>query len=146
MVAYCTPWIATCYLKRRYIQWLSKGATVITNTWAIARDEKRYPNACHFKPERFIDASGSLTDDDPKEYVFGRGRRICPGRYTADASIWCAITTMFATLDISSAKDDQGNAVNFTPKFTTGLAYYPTTFPCSISTRSHFRSELLDVV
>ncbi|OAX32393.1 cytochrome P450 [Rhizopogon vinicolor AM-OR11-026] len=100
---------------------IPKGAIVMTNIWAIARNEKRYPNACHFKPERFIDANGSLTDDDPKEYVFGQGRRVCPGRYTADASIWCAIATIFATLDISSAKDDQGNVINFTPKFTTGL-------------------------
>jgi cytochrome P450 len=49
------------------------------NFRAIARDEKRYPDACLFKPERFIDADGSLTDDDPKDYIFGRGRRACPG-------------------------------------------------------------------
>jgi len=30
-------------------------------------------------PERFIDANGALTDDDPGQYIFGLGRRICPG-------------------------------------------------------------------
>ncbi|KAJ8583378.1 cytochrome P450 [Rhizopogon salebrosus TDB-379] len=125
---------------------IPQGATVMLNIWAIARDEKRYPDACLFKPERFIDADGSLTDDDPKDYVFGRGRRACPGQYAADNSLWSAIVTMLATLDISPAKDDQGNAVNFTPEFTTGLACYPKTVPCSISARSHFRAELLDVL
>jgi hypothetical protein len=46
---------------------------------AIALDEKRYSNACRFMPERFFDISGKLTNDDPAEYVFGLGRRICPG-------------------------------------------------------------------
>jgi hypothetical protein len=45
------------------------------------------------------------------------------GRYLADASGWSAIVTMLATLDISSAKDDQGKAINFTPEFTTGLTW-----------------------
>ncbi|KAJ8584266.1 hypothetical protein M405DRAFT_827103 [Rhizopogon salebrosus TDB-379] len=53
---------------------------------------------------------------------------------------------MLATLDISSAKDDQGNAIDFTPEFTTGLTCYPKTVPCGISARSNFRAELLDVL
>ncbi|KAG1719246.1 cytochrome P450 [Suillus paluster] len=88
------------------------GATVICNTWSdifspvvetltlycrsISRDEKRYPEAFRFMPERFIDVNG---------------------RYAADASVWSAIVTMLAT-------DDQGNVINFTPQFTTGLVQY----------------------
>ncbi|OAX33178.1 hypothetical protein K503DRAFT_804583 [Rhizopogon vinicolor AM-OR11-026] len=53
---------------------------------------------------------------------------------------------MLATLDISSAKDDEGEVINFIPEFTSGLTRHPTTFPCSISARSHFRPELLDVL
>ncbi|KAJ8583990.1 cytochrome P450 [Rhizopogon salebrosus TDB-379] len=115
---------------------IPKGATVMCNAWAISRDEKRYPDASHFMPERFIDDDGKLTNDDPAEYVFGLGRRICPGRHTADASLWSAIATMLATVDISPAKDDQGKAIKFTPKFTAGLTCHPVAFPCSISARS----------
>lgn len=46
---------------------------------AISRDEKRYHNASRFMPERFLDVNGALTDDDPAAYVFGLGRRACPG-------------------------------------------------------------------
>ncbi|KAG2116998.1 cytochrome P450 [Suillus discolor] len=99
----------------------TSGAIVMCNLWAISHDEKRYPDACHFIPERFIDINGALTDDDPVQYIFGLGRRICPGRYIADASMWSAIVTMLSTVDISSAKDDQGKAVDFTPKFATGI-------------------------
>ncbi|KAG0698690.1 cytochrome P450 [Suillus ampliporus] len=103
---------------------IPKGTSVICNTWGISRDEKRYPEASRFMPERFMDVNGALTNDDPADYLFGFGRRGCPGRYTADTTVWSAIVTMLATLDISSAKDDQGKVINFTPEFTTGLSQY----------------------
>ncbi|KAJ8593694.1 cytochrome P450 [Rhizopogon salebrosus TDB-379] len=124
---------------------IPKGAAVMINVWAITRDENRYPNASHFVPERFIDVNGTLMDD-PKQYAFGLGRRICPGRATADASLWSAIVTMLATLDISYPKDDQGKLMKFTPEFTSGITRRPTNFPCSISARTHFRPELVDVL
>ncbi|KAG1879039.1 cytochrome P450 [Suillus subluteus] len=123
---------------------IPKGTIITHNIWSITRDEKRYPDASRFIPERFIDVDGALTGDDPAQYVFGLGRRICPGRYTADASTWSAIATMLATLDISSAKDDQGKVISFTPTFITGVARCPAVFPCSISTRSHIHSDVVD--
>ena len=47
---------------------------------ALSRDEARYPAAEKYMPERFLDAEGMLTDDDPSDFVFGFGRRKCPGR------------------------------------------------------------------
>ncbi|KAG1845247.1 cytochrome P450 [Suillus tomentosus] len=123
---------------------IPKGAIITYNTWAITRDEKRYPDASNFIPERFIDSNGALTSDDPAQYIFGLGRRICPGRYNADFSAWAAIATMLATLDIASAKDDQGKVISFTPEFIPGVVRFPATFPCSISARSHINSDTVD--
>ncbi|KAG1839787.1 cytochrome P450 [Suillus subluteus] len=123
---------------------IPKGTIITHNIWSITRDAKRYPDASRFIPERFIDVDGALTGDDPAQYIFGLGRRICPGRYTADASTWSAIATMLATLDISSAKDDQGKVISFTPTFITGVAHCPAFFPCSISIRSHIHSDVVD--
>ncbi|KAG2134904.1 cytochrome P450 [Suillus bovinus] len=123
---------------------IPKGTIITYNTWGITRDEKRYPDASRFIPERFIDNDGTLTNDDPAQYIFGFGRRICPGRYTADSSAWAAIATMLATLDISPAKDDQGKVISFTPKFITGMVHSPEMFPCSISRRSHIHPDLVD--
>ncbi|KAG1899593.1 cytochrome P450 [Suillus fuscotomentosus] len=100
---------------------IPKGTTVMCNVWGITRDEKRYLGASRFTPERFLDVNGALTDDDPAGYIFGFGRRACPGRYAADASLWSAIVTMLATVEFSSAKDDQGKVIEFTPQFTTGI-------------------------
>ena len=45
----------------------------------MSRDEARFPNAGDFVPERFLDDDGTLNDDTPADFVFGFGRRICPG-------------------------------------------------------------------
>ncbi|KAG2119776.1 cytochrome P450 [Suillus discolor] len=86
-----------------------------TLRWGITRNEKRYPDASRFIPERLIDVDGALTNDDLAQYIFGFG----PWRYTADAFVRPAIVTMLATLDISSVKDDQGKVISFTPTFIT---------------------------
>ncbi|KAG2152614.1 cytochrome P450 [Suillus bovinus] len=123
---------------------IPKGAIVTYNTWAITRDEKRYPDASRFMPERFIDVNGALTSDDPAQYFFGFGRRRCPGVYTADSSVWSAVVTVLATLDISSGKDDQGKVITFTPTFNPGVIRSPADFPCCISARSHIHSGRVD--
>ena len=48
----------------------------------MSRDEGRFPNAEAFVPERFLDEDGMLNDNDPADFVFGFGRRICPGMPT----------------------------------------------------------------
>jgi cytochrome P450 len=44
---------------------------------AILRDEKLYPNAHEFYPERFMEKVDADTERkrDPRNYVFGFGRR-----------------------------------------------------------------------
>ncbi|KAG2055473.1 cytochrome P450 [Suillus hirtellus] len=113
---------------------------------SISRDEKRYPDASTFIPERFMNADGALADDDPADYAFGFGRRRCPGRYAADASVWSAIVTMLATVEFSPAKDDQGKVIEFTPQFKTGLIHSVMVFACSILPRSHVHPGLVDAL
>ncbi|KAF9232015.1 cytochrome P450 [Melanogaster broomeanus] len=92
------------------------GTVVIGNVWAMSRDEARYPNAEQFIPERFLTADGTLSDDDPSGFIFGFGRRSCPGRHAADASLWSAMATLLATVEFSLAKDAEGKDVMFEPK------------------------------
>ena len=42
------------------------------------------------------------------------------GRYAADASVWSAIVTMLATLDLNLAKDADGNDITFQATFVNG--------------------------
>jgi len=39
------------------------------------------------------------------------------GRHVADGTLWAGVVTMLATLDISTAKDDQGRVIDFIPDF-----------------------------
>jgi cytochrome P450 len=42
---------------------------------AMTRNEEKYPSPDEFKPERFLNEDGSLTDDE-MHLGFGWGRRI----------------------------------------------------------------------
>lgn len=114
---------------------IPQGATIITNTWAITRNKAKYPNPEEFKPERFFGADGEL-NDDTMSYAFGAGRRICVGRYIADASVWSAIVSILALFDIKKCTNEQGNDIDVNPKFTAGVTSHPLPFPCLFVPRS----------
>ena len=62
---------------------LPEGSTVISNIWAMGQTED---DSLLFKPERHLYRSGKEGEGlDPREYVFGFGRRVCPGKDLADA-------------------------------------------------------------
>ncbi|KIJ10810.1 hypothetical protein PAXINDRAFT_16208 [Paxillus involutus ATCC 200175] len=93
---------------------------------------------------RFLTAEGALTDVDPSGFMFGFGWRVCPGRHTADASLWTTIATMLATLEFTLAKDPEGNEIMFEPKYVNGITHQPAIFPCRISPRSHVSKASLE--
>ncbi|KAJ6508728.1 cytochrome P450 [Mycena sanguinolenta] len=99
---------------------IPKGATVISNIWAMTRDESIYSDPERFDPERFFTADGKLNDDDTI-LAFGFGRRICVGRHTADASVWATIVSVLSTYNIAKAKDDTGKEIDIDPGYSDGM-------------------------
>ncbi|KAJ6482453.1 cytochrome P450 [Mycena sanguinolenta] len=70
---------------------IPKGTILITNTWASLNDPNIYPEPEIFSPDRFlVSPSLDTTQQDPRDFLFGFGRRVCPGIHCADASIWLA--------------------------------------------------------
>lgn len=63
------------------------GATVHGNHWAISRDPDVFPDPDAFKPDRWLDTEGRVRDDI-KFFVFGFGRRVCPGQHVANSSVF----------------------------------------------------------
>ncbi|KAJ7046052.1 cytochrome P450 [Mycena alexandri] len=109
---------------------------VIGNTWAILHDEAVYPDPYAFKPERFL-LGGRLNPAVPNpEAAFGFGRRLCPGRHMASASLWVAITSILATFDITKAVDEHGQEIEPSYEFDSGFISAPLPFECSIQPRS----------
>lgn len=115
--------------------YIPKGAIVTPNVWAMCHNEDKYANASEFNPDRFLNPDGTLTDDTVS-CVWGFGRRICPGRHLAEASIWSAIVCMLAVFNFSRAKDETGREIEIEPRWQGGITVRPMTFPCSITPRN----------
>ncbi|KAH7884307.1 cytochrome P450 [Phlebopus sp. FC_14] len=115
---------------------IPKGTTVIPNVWAMAHDETKYADPTRFDPGRFFDADGAL-NNDTVSYAFGFGRRVCIGRYLADASVWSAIVHLLASFtfrDPGADADDRRGARSG-PRFTTGITSQPEPFRLEIIPR-----------
>jgi len=113
---------------------IPKGSTIVANSWAMSRNSHRYPDPEVFRPERFLTNEGTLSEDDVR-WVFGWGRRICPGRYSALNAIWAAAATMLLTYRFEKARDCNGDPIEFTPEWTYTLVSRPMPVPISIVPR-----------
>ncbi|KAF8988609.1 cytochrome P450 [Cyathus striatus] len=122
---------------------LPRGTIVMANSWALLRDETIYPRATEFIPERFI---GNETQPDPREHVYGYGRRACPGRYLADQIIWLSIASLLAAFTISPEKDKEGRRFIPPYDYTTGVMSRPKDFECCIVPRSEIMVRIISVV
>ncbi|KIJ65802.1 hypothetical protein HYDPIDRAFT_109823 [Hydnomerulius pinastri MD-312] len=124
---------------------IAKGSAVAGNTWAIMRDPVTFPNPHEFDPSRFLQDDSELARD-VVAMAYGWGRRICPGRYAADASIFIAVSLVLATLNISKPLDEDGR--EYTPKATwadDSSIRRPNDLPCTITPRSEkARSMILE--
>ncbi|KAH9834659.1 cytochrome P450 [Rhodofomes roseus] len=122
---------------------MPRGSTVFSNIWAMTRDEQHYADPERFDPERFLDVTDESDFSDPRKYVFGFGRRICPGRFLADASIWLAAANILATLDIRKARTPTGEEITPEVQFASGSVSHPKPFVCNIRPRSSKSNELV---
>ncbi|TFY68441.1 hypothetical protein EVJ58_g1010 [Rhodofomes roseus] len=111
---------------------------IVTNLWAMTRNEEMYRDPSLFRPERFLAPSGSIDMgvEDPRSIVFGYGRRLCPGRLFADTTVFLAVASIAATLNIDKARDAQGNVVTPSAKFPSSFVSFPEAYQCAITPRS----------
>ena len=88
---------------------LPKGAIVIENIWAVLHDPVMYPKPDVFDPERFLkDGKINPSVRDPEDRVFGSSRRICPGKYFGNRTMFLRIATILATFDIEPGVNEKG--------------------------------------
>ncbi|KAN0084502.1 Cytochrome P450 [Tylopilus felleus] len=114
---------------------IPKGSLLITNLWAMAHDESRFPDPDAFIPERFLNDDGSLKPNDIENIAYGFGRRICVGRHFADTSVRSLIAKVLAVFKILKPLDEHGREISVEPKFTSGLGIRPVPFQCRIVPR-----------
>jgi len=107
---------------------IPKGVIVLANLWAMSQDEKKYPNPEAFIPERFLQDDGTL-NEDTISWSFGFGRRICPGRYVADASLWAAMVCILTLFRIEKTEGSEN------VEWMKGVTTHPLPFPCAFVPR-----------
>ncbi|KAK7021385.1 hypothetical protein VNI00_017376 [Paramarasmius palmivorus] len=111
---------------------IPKGAMVMTNNWNFYQDERNYKNPELFSPERFM---GENKERDPRDFLFGYGRRICPGLHLADTSMWLLFSSILAMFTIKPPVGEDGKEIWPSGKFLTGSISCPEPFECVITPR-----------
>ncbi|KAL6901166.1 cytochrome P450 [Trichoderma evansii] len=121
---------------------LPKGAILSWTSWDFCHDPSVYRDPYKFDPERFL---APRNEPNAKWTAFGFGRRICPGRHLAEASLFLNMASLVAFFDFSKKVDEQGNVLE--PKLAIdpirSAAARPAAFPFKVTPRSERHVELL---
>ncbi|KAH9889950.1 cytochrome P450 [Cubamyces lactineus] len=122
------------------------GTVITPNTWAVMRDPNIYPEPERFIPERFI-RDGKLDPDilDPAKFVFGFGRRICPGRHFADSTLFITIACTLHVFDIRPPLDKDGRPIRIELEQSHGFLSYPEDCRCTVIPRSAEAEALIRI-
>ncbi|KEP44975.1 cytochrome P450 family protein [Rhizoctonia solani 123E] len=81
---------------------IPKGASISPNIWGILHDPKHYSSPHRFIPARYLKSN---PDPDPRKYIFGFGRRVCPGIHVANDSTWIMCAAVLALFDIRAGDE-----------------------------------------
>jgi len=106
----------------------------------MARDKGTYgSDADEFRPERFLEADLL----HPKQFAFGFGRRICPGRHMAENSVFIAVASILHSFNLSKAIGEDGNLILVEAHWAPSIAVHLEPFECSIKPRFDDLESLL---
>jgi cytochrome P450 len=117
-----------------------------TGSRSILHHPDDYPEPNQFKPERYLTPEGTLDPSvrDPRTACYGFGRRVCPGRFIADSTLFASIATLLATVDIVRVRDADGAEIVPEVEVTSGLVSHPVPFPWAVRSRGVEARALLE--
>ena len=84
----------------------------------MLHDAEIFPNPMDFNPDRYQNLDSEM--QKVTNLAFGFGRRICPGMYLAEGTIFAIVMTVLATCDILPAIDANGKKVTPEVSYTSG--------------------------
>ncbi|TFK27925.1 cytochrome P450 [Coprinopsis marcescibilis] len=107
---------------------IPKGTIVLANSWFAQHNPESYSNPLEFNPERYLNKVTSVPD--PAIPAFGYGRRVCPGMYFANETLYIVSVSILATFDVLPLEAGGGMKIIDGPL--SGLAQ----FKCSVKPRA----------
>jgi len=121
-----------------------KGSVFVANIWGMSHDEQSYREPQKFDPERFL-GKDEIESPATTSISFGFGRRVCPGRELADASLWITCAIALATVNIGKPFDADGKEIK--PEdvmYSSTVISHPPAFQCQVEPRSAVAYEMLE--
>ncbi|KAI0794374.1 cytochrome P450 [Fomes fomentarius] len=110
-------WLGTPHMNTKDFDYngylIPKETVMIVNTWTMHHNPERYPDPYEFKPERYLGdgltCAESANLPNPMErdhWMFGAGRRICPGMALAEREIFLAVSHLLWAFKIEELPDE----------------------------------------
>lgn len=92
---------------------IPRGTMVVMNQYAMYYDPTRYEDPERFLPDRFLDKVENENDENylPDRWVFGAGRRLCPGMHFAVNSMYIALARVLWAFEIRPPLDECGKEI-----------------------------------
>ncbi|KAF9456426.1 cytochrome P450 [Collybia nuda] len=97
-------------------QFIPKDTVIVLNTYTMHHDPQRYPDPHTFNPDRYIDDSTTCAESanlanayERDHWMFGAGRRICPGMAVAEREIFLAISRMLWSFNMEQLPEEPIN-------------------------------------
>ncbi|KAL1689520.1 cytochrome P450 [Schizophyllum commune] len=117
---------------------IPKGTLVLFNAFAISRDQSVYADPWRFDPDRYLPREEGGRGEPLPTAHFGFGRRICPGRFLGEASVFIGIAALLHVFKFNKTKDENGEEIT--------IAHIPHSHPekilCSITPVSEEKRRL----
>ncbi|TFK75549.1 cytochrome P450 [Pluteus cervinus] len=121
---------------------IPRGSMIMANIWAMTHDPAIYRDPMTFNPDRFLASPGHTPEPDPRQVVFGFGRRICPGRLLADISVFLSCAMSLSVFDISPHIENGVPVLPIQDQLP-GIVSHPPPFKCTIKPRSEAAIALI---
>ncbi|KAG8910900.1 hypothetical protein FRC00_007376 [Tulasnella sp. 408] len=98
----------------------------------ISQDPNLFPDPSKFDPTRHLPDSPHPAPIDPRDLIFGYGRRACPGNHFATQEIWIAVATILWGFSI----EKKPGAPEPKPAFDMGIGGFVKPFECVFKPRA----------
>jgi cytochrome P450 len=127
-------------------KFLPKGTVVIVNAWGIHHDETKFQDPETFSPARYSShdrlaayyaSSGDYENRD--HYVYGAGRRLCPGIHLAERNLFIAVSKLLWAFDFVAKAGEGEVGVDPVRDYSEGFLHCPKPFGLMITPRSETR-------
>jgi len=121
------------------------GTTVVVNVWAMSRNAVDFEDALVFRPERWLqsfDKEGHGRPPRPEDFIFGFGRRICPGQKWAEHLLFIAVASMMAVFKFESEFKD-GAVIPPNDTYDERAIWHLGPSECKITPRSEVMASLI---